>query len=97
MLWHLAFEVVVVVATTIALKFVLVIVKTVFVVLVIVGNGPIVIVGLNVTRGTVVVLGEAVEVKVSVEVIVSFSIGVIVDEMYIVGGTVVVCCGPTER
>ena len=73
------------------------IVKMVFVVFTIVGNGRIVMVGLSVTRGTVVVLGRAIEVKVSVEVTVSFSIGVVVDEIYIVGGTAVVCCGPTER
>jgi hypothetical protein len=87
----------VLVATTVALNFVFVIVAMVFVVLAIVGSGRIVTVGLSVTRGTVVVFGGAVEIKVSIEVIVSFSIGMVVVETYIVGGTVVVCCGPTER
>jgi hypothetical protein len=96
-MWHLAFEVVVVVATTVALNFVFMIVRMVFVVFLIVGNERIVIVGCSVTRGTVVILGGAVDVKVSLEVIVSISIGVIVVQIYIVAGTVVVCCGPTER
>ena len=71
----------VLVATTVALNLVLVIVKMVFVVLNIVGKGRIVMVGLSVTRGTVVVLGGAIEVKVSVEVTVSFCTGVTVDEI----------------
>ena len=79
-IWHLAVEIVVVVATILALSRVLVIVKMAFVTLVIVGRGRIVTVGCSVTRGTVVVLGGAVEVRVSLEMIVLFSIGVTVED-----------------